>query len=152
MIYRVPKGWIEQRRRSSWIGAALFLCFAIALFLFLLGPRVIGSDPEDRRAAMMVTSLIFLGLLFGGAAGRFSFRNTMRRWETFSVQLTSDALIRQMDGQETAIQRDNVSSVREVPRRGFVITDNLGWRIFVPKIVANYEDFRERIIAWAKKN
>ncbi len=152
MIYRVPKDWIEQRRRSAWIGAALFLCLGTALLVFLLNPSVSVATADDRRAAMIVTSVIFLGLLFGAAVGRFSFRTMLRRWESFSVRLTPENLVREMDGQETRIQRTNVASIREYPRRGFVITDKLGWRIFVPKMVANYNDFREQILVWASQD
>jgi hypothetical protein len=56
-----------------------------------------------------------------------------------------------MNGQEVRIQRINVRSIREFPNRGFVVEDNLGWRIFVPKIVENYADFRQRILAWGIK-
>ncbi len=152
MIYRVPKDWIEQRRRSSWVGAMLFLCLGVALAVLLLSSRVNWGSPQDRYAAMLVSSVVLLALLIGTAAGRFSFRNTMRRWESFSVQLTPNTLIRQMDGRETQIQRTDVVSIREYPRRGVVVTDKLGWRIFVPKVIRDYNDFRDSILGWQKEH
>ena len=151
MIYRVPKDWIEQRRRSSWVGATLFLCLGVAIAVLLLSERLDWANPQDRYVAMLVSSVVLLALLIGAAAGRFSFRNTMRRWESFSIQLTPNALIRQMDGRQTQIQRTNVASIREYPRRGFVITDKLGWRIFVPKVIRDYNEFRESILSWQKE-
>ena len=151
MIYRVPKDWIEQRRRSSWVGATLFLCLGVAIAVLLLSERLDWANPQDRYVAMLVSSVVLLALLIGAAAGRFSFRNTMRRWESFSIQLTPNALIRQMDGHQTQIQRTNVASIREYPRRGFVITDKLGWRIFVPKVIRDYNEFRESILSWQKE-
>lgn len=152
MIYRVPKDWIEQRRRSSWMGATLFLLLGVSLAIVILSGRVDWSNPQDRYSAMLVSSVVLLALLVGAAAGRFTFRNTMRRWESFSVQLTPNALIRQMDGQQTQIERANVTSIREYPRRGVVVTDKLGWRIFVPKVIRDYNDFREHILAWQNKS
>ncbi len=95
--------------------------------------------------------VVMLGLALGTLAGQFSFRTKMRRWESFSIELTPEELVRQMDGQETRIQRANVKSIREYPQRGFVVIDNLGWRIFVPKIIANYSEFRSEILAWGSK-
>ena len=116
-----------------------------------MSERLDWANPQDRYVAMLVSSVVLLALLVGAAAGRFSFRNTMRRWESFSIQLTPNALIRQMDGQQTQIQRTNVTSIREYPRRGFVITDKLGWRIFVPKVIRDYNEFRESILSWQKE-
>jgi len=150
-IYRVPDGWVEQKRRMSrWI-APIMALFGLGLLFLVLWPRVNWSRAEDRRAAAIVAVVIAIGMTLGALIGRFSFRMKSLRWESFSVELTSDELIRQMDGQETRIQRANVKSIREYPRRGFLIVDNMGWQIFVPKIIANYEDFRERILTWANK-
>jgi hypothetical protein len=152
MIYRIPEGWVEQRRRTARWAAPLIGVAAMGIMVLALAPRVNWSQPQDRNAAMFVFGVVGIGALLGILAGRFSFRTKMKRWETFSVEVTSDELIRQMDGQETRIQRANVKSIREYPQRGFVIIDNLGWQIFVPKMVANYPDFRERILAWTHKS
>jgi hypothetical protein len=106
------------------------------------------SKAQDRSGAMIVTAVVVVGFGLGGLAGRMNFRNAMERWASFSIELTSDELVRQMGGQEVRIQRTSVRSIREYPQRGFVVTDNLGWRIFVPKTVANYDDFRQRILSW----
>jgi hypothetical protein len=150
-IYRVPEGWVERRRRTARWAAPLIGVAAMGMMVLVLAPRVSWSKPQERNAAIFVFGIVGIGALLGIFAGRFSFRTKMRRWESFSVEITGDELIRQMDGQETRIQRANVKSIREYPQRGFVIVDNLGWQIFVPKIVAKYEDFRERILTWANK-
>jgi hypothetical protein len=151
MIYRVPEGWVERRRRTARVAAPLIALLGIGILALALGQRVDWSKPQDRTAAIFVICVVVMGMLLGALAGRFSFRTKMRRWESFSVELTPEELIRQMDGQETRIQRSNVKSIREYPQRGFVIIDNLGWQIFVPKIVANYEEFRAGILAWSIK-
>jgi hypothetical protein len=150
-IYRVPEGWLEQKRRMSrWIAPFMAL-FGLGLLFLVLWPRVNWSRVEDRRAAAIVAVVVVIAMTLGALIGRFSFRMKSLRWESFSVEIAPDELIRQMDGQETRIQRANVKSIREYPRRGFLIVDKLGWQIFVPRIVANYEDFRERILTWTNK-
>lgn len=152
MIYRITPEWIEKRRRTARFAALLVALLAVAILALVLGPRVNWSRPHDRTAAIFVCCVVLIGLVIGGLAGRMNFRIVMRRWESFSVELTPEELIRQMDGQETRIQRNNVKSIREFGQRGFVIVDNLGWRIFVPKMVENYADFRKRILSWGNKN
>ena len=151
MIYRVPEGWVEQRRRTVRWAGPLIGAIALTMMALLLARRVDWSRAQDRNAAYIVMGVVLLGALLGALAGRFSFRVKMKRWQTFSVELTPEELIRQMDGQETRIQRRNVTSIREYPQRGFVIIDNLGWRIFVPKMVDGYQDFKQRIMAWGIK-
>jgi hypothetical protein len=151
MIYRVPSDWIEKRRRLATIAAPLAALLPILILVLVLGPRVDWSKPQDRRAAIFVAAILCVGTLVGFLAGRMSFRAKMNRWESFQVELTLEELVRQMDGEETRIQRSNVQSIREYPQRGFVITDNRGWRIFVPKLIANYQDFRERMLTWTIK-
>lgn len=129
----------------------LIALVGMGILALALEPRIHWSNTSDRRAAMVVAGVVLLGLALGGLAGRFSFRAKMRRWESFSIELTQNELIRQMDGQETRIQRANVKSIREYPQRGFVIVDNLGWRVFVPKIIANYQQFRDGILAWGRE-
>jgi hypothetical protein len=148
MIYRVPQPWIERRRRMARFVPLFMTVLAVLMLALVLLPRVDWSRSQDRRAATIVTVIVVLGFGLASIAGRFAFTNTMRTWESFQIELTGDELIRQMNGQETRIQRLTVNSIREYPRRGFVITDNLGWRIFVPRIVQNYDDFRQRMLTW----
>ena len=101
---------------------------------------------------MFVTAVVAIGFGLGGIAGRVSFRDAMRRWESFEVELNENELVRRMNGQEVRIQRVSVTSIREFRYRGFVVTNNLGWRVFVPKMVENYEDFKQRILAWAQRS
>lgn len=152
MIYRVSDSWIQGRQRAARWAAPILLLLGLLILGLALIPRVNWSVPTQRHAAMFVSAVVITGLLLGGLVGRFSFRNAMRNWHTFSVELTPDELIRQLNGQEVRIQRASVTSIREFRGRGFVITDNLGWRIFVPKMVENYEDFKQRIVAWGIKS
>jgi hypothetical protein len=152
MIYRVPQPWIERRRRMARFVPLFMTILAVVMLALVLVPRVDWSKPQDRRAAGIVTLVVVVGFGLASIAGRFAFTSTMRTWESFQVELTDDELIRQMNGQETRIQRPAVNSIREYPRRGFVVTDNLGWRIFVPRMVANYEDFRQRILTWGARS
>ncbi len=151
MIYRIPDGWVERRRSTARVMGPLIALLGMGILALAVEPRVNWTDASQRRAAMVVAGVVLLGLALGGLAGRFSFRAKMRRWESFSIELTPEELVRHMDGQETRIQRTNVKSIREYPQRGFVVVDNLGWRIFVPKIIANYAEFRIRILAWANR-
>lgn len=151
MIYRVPESWIEGRRRAARWVAPLLVVLGVVILALALVPRVNWRVPQERHAALFVSLVVVVGLLLGGLAGRFTFRNTMKNWQTFSVELTPNELIRQLNGQEVRIERANVASIREFPARGFVVQDNLGWRIFVPKMVENYEDFKQRIVAWGIK-
>lgn len=152
MTYRVPKEWIERRRRMARIATPLVGLLGVSILTLALAPRVDWSNPRDRAAGIFVICIVAVGLLLGALAGRFSFRNTMRNWESLEIQLTPEEIVRQLNGQEVRIQRAKVTSIREYPQRGFVITDKLGWRIFVPKMVENYEDFRQRIVAWGIKS
>lgn len=147
MIYRVPEGWVERRRSTARVMAPLIALLGMGILALALAPRVHWADADERRAGLIV----MLGLVLGTLAGRFGFRTQMRRWESFSVELTPEELVRQMDGQETRIQRANVKSIREYPQRGFVVIDQMGWRIFVPKIIANYSEFRSEILTWGSK-
>jgi hypothetical protein len=151
MIYRIPDGWVERRRSTARVLGPLIALLGMGILALAIEPRIHWSDSNQRRAAMVVAGVVLLGLALGGLAGRFSFRAKMRRWESFSIELTQDELVRQMDGQETRIQRANVKSIREYPQRGFVIVDNCGWRVFVPKIIANYQEFRAGMLAWSRK-
>jgi hypothetical protein len=151
MIYRVPEGWVERRRSTARVMAPLIALLGMGILALGLAPRVHWMDANERRAGLIVMGVVMLGLALGTLAGQFSFRTKMRRWESFSIELTPEELVRQMDGQETRIQRANVKSIREYPQRGFVVIDNLGWRIFVPKIIANYSEFRSEILAWGSK-
>lgn len=150
MVFRVPEEWIQQRRRRAPLAALLIGLLGILILAVALGPRVNWSNPPERTAGIFVCAIVVIGLLLGTLAGRFRFRTTMKRWESFSVELTPTELIRQMDGRETRIQRANVRSIREFGQRGMVIRDNLGWQIFVPRVVANYQEFRQQILAWAQ--
>ena len=151
MIYRVPEGWVERRRSTARVMAPLIALLGMGILALALAPRVHWADADERRAGLIVISVVMLGLVLGTLAGRFGFRTQMRRWESFSVELTPEELVRQMDGQETRIQRANVKSIREYPQRGFVVIDQMGWRIFVPKIIANYSEFRSEILTWGSK-
>ncbi len=126
----------------------IIVAFAIGIPWIALAPRVDWSNAQDRHAALVVTAIVFTGCGLGGLIGRISFRQAMERWATFEIEQTADELIRRIGGQEVRIMRTSVTSIREFPNRGFVVTDNLGWRIFVPKMIANYSDFRERILRW----
>lgn len=126
----------------------LIVLLGILILVVALVPRVDWSNPRDRMAAMIVIAVVVVGMLLGILAGRFSFNNTMHNWETFEVELTPTELIRQLRGQEVRIQRANLRSIREYPRRGFVIVDNLGWQIFVPSVIQDYESFRREILNW----
>lgn len=152
MIYRVPQQWIERRRRMARFVPLLLTLLAVVMLALVLLPRVDWSRPQDRRAAAIVTVIVVLGFGLAGIVGRLTFTTTMRNWESFQIELTDYELIRHMNGGETRIQRANVNSIREFPRRGFVVTDNLGWRVFIPTIVENYSDFRQRILAWGSPN
>lgn len=143
---------MDQRRRIARVAAPLLGVLGVGILALALTPRVDWSRPQDRTAAEIVSAVVLVGLILGALVGRFGFRTRMRRWETFSIQLTPDSLIRQMDGQETRIRRSEVTSIREYPQRGFVITDNLGWKIFVPKVVGDYDDFRQQILTWQTRN
>jgi hypothetical protein len=129
----------------------LIALLSMGILAFALEPQVDWSNPKERQAGIFVGCVVLAGLVLGGIAGRFSFRTKMRRWESFSIEVTPDDLVRQMDGEETRIHRSNLRSIREYPRRGFVIIDTLGWQIFVPKIIANYQEFRAQILAWGNK-
>jgi multisubunit Na+/H+ antiporter MnhB subunit len=150
VIYRVRPEWIAKKRRAArWI-APLMALFGVGLIAFVLLPRVNWARQEDRRAALIVSIVVVCGMAFGTFVGRFSFRLKSQRWESFAVEVTADELVRQMDGEETRIARENVVSIREYPRRGMVVTDRIGWRIFVPQTVENYSGFREEILKWGK--
>lgn len=151
MTYRVPEEWIARRRRAARWAPVLISVIGIAILLLVLMPRTDWSRATDRKAAGIVITVVCVGFGLGGIAGRISFRNTMESWRTFEIELTPTEIVRQMRGQEVRIQRAKVISIREFPQRGFVITDDLGWRIFVPKMIENYEDFRTRILAWKSK-
>ncbi len=142
---------MERRRSTARVMAPLIALLGMGILAIGLAPRVDWSNPNQRRAGMIVIGIVLIGIALGTLAGRFSFRTKMRRWESFSIELTPEELVRQMDGQETRIQRANVKSIREYPQRGFVVIDNLGWRIFVPKIIADYSEFRSEILAWGSK-
>jgi len=148
MIYRVPQPWIDRRRRIARFIPLFMTALAMLMLALVLLPRVDWSRPQDRRAAAIVTVIVVVGFGLATVVARLTFTNTMRTWESFQIEFTPDELIRHMNGQETRIQRANVSSIREFPRRGFVITDHLGWRIFVPMIIEKYDDFRQRILTW----
>ncbi len=152
MIYRIPADWIERRRRMARWAPVIALVVAIGILCLTLLPRVDWSKAEDRRIALFITLIVTTGFGLGGIVGRVSFRNTMQNWQSFELELTPNELVRRMAGQEVRIQRGSVTSIREFPNRGFVVTDNLGWRIFAPKMIANYSDFRERILSWSNKS
>lgn len=135
---------------ARWAPVVVLLIAAGILTLTLL-PRVDWAKAEDRRAALIVTAVVVIGFGVGGLVGRFSFRTSMQRWESFEVELTPKELVRKMGGQEVRIQRAGVTSIREFPKRGFVVTDNLGWRIFVPKMIGEYRGFRAEILKWTNQ-
>ena len=147
MIYRVPQEWMERQRKTARLAAIVAAALGIGVLLVGLVPHIRWSS-KDVTAAVATGGLIAVGLFLALMVGRFKFRSTMRRWESFSIELTPSELVRQMDGRETRILRANVASIREFPRRGFVVTDKNGWRIYVPRIVEGYRDFRETILKW----
>lgn len=151
MLYRVPQEWIARKRRNARAAPLILVGAAIAVLGAVLLPRLNWSRPQDRTSAFIATVVVIVGFGLGGLAGRFSFQNTMNNWETFDIELTDTELIRHLRGQEVRIQRANVTSLREYPR-GIMVTDNLGWRIYIPKFVDNYAEFRQRILSWSNKS
>lgn len=147
MVYRVPPEWIAGRRRAARLAAPAIALLGIGILALALWNRLNWADPHSRTAAIFVSCVVVLGLLLGALGGRYNFRTIMRRWESFSVEVTPTELVRQMDGSETRIQRNNVASIREYPR-GFVVRDKIGWQIFVPRVVQNYDAFRQEILQW----
>jgi hypothetical protein len=78
VIYRVPESWIESRRRAARWAAPIIVLLGAVIIGFALIPRVNWSLPTQRHAAMFVSAVVVFGLVLGGFAGRFSFRNTMK--------------------------------------------------------------------------